>query len=99
MSGPDRLKVSQAASEDLTAIWRYTAARWGLDQADHYVDAFEDTFNALLATPEMARERPEFSPPVRIHPSGAHIVIYLVDGATLVILRVLHKRMDVEQHL
>lgn len=99
MSGPDRLRVSDAASDDVISIWRYTAARWGADQADRYLDALERTFNTLLAMPELARERPEFVPPVRIHPSGDHVVIYLVDGVTLVIVRVLNQRMDIDRHL
>lgn len=99
MSAADQLEVSDAASDDLIAIWQYTAGRWGVDQADHYVDALERTFKTLLAMPEIGRERSEFVPPVRIHPSGEHIVIYLVEASTLVIVRILHQRMDIERHL
>lgn len=44
--------------------------------------------------PGRARERPEFDPPVGIHPSGAHIVVYRIEGDHLAILRVLGGRQD-----
>lgn len=42
----------------------------------------------------MARERAEFTPPVRIHPSGAHLVIYRLEHGRPEILRILHARQD-----
>ena len=36
----------------------------------------------------MAREREEFTPPVRIHPSGSHLVIYRREGQGVEIIRV-----------
>ncbi len=44
--------------------------------------------------PEIARERPEFDPPVRIHPSAQHVIIYRIEGNYLTILRVLGGRQN-----
>ena len=32
------LRLSPAAERDLEGIWRYTAERWGVAQAEHYID-------------------------------------------------------------
>ncbi|WP_428670999.1 type II toxin-antitoxin system RelE/ParE family toxin [Roseibium sp.] len=91
---PTHYRLTPAAEHDLEDIWQYTARNWSEDQADSYVDALEGAFNTLLAMPEIARERTEFNPPVRIHPSAQHAIIYRVQGDHIVILRVLGGRQD-----
>lgn len=44
--------------------------------------------------PLIARERDEFSPPVRIHRTGPHLVIYRIADRHLDVLRVLGGRQD-----
>ncbi len=44
--------------------------------------------------PEIARERTEFHPPVRLHPHQAHLIVYQLEDKHLLIIRVLHRRTD-----
>ncbi|WP_235819077.1 type II toxin-antitoxin system RelE/ParE family toxin [Brucella pseudogrignonensis] len=46
-----------------------------------------NTLDLIAKNPQMAREREEISPPVRIHPFKAHLIIYQIEqnGAILVI--------------
>lgn len=90
MASPDRWSLHPAAQDDLAAVWCHGAARWGPDRADRYADGLFTLFDLLADFPEMARERPEFSPPVRIHPIEAHLVIYRVAAPGIEIIRVLH---------
>ena len=83
-----------AARTDLSDIWTHGAAIWGIDRADRYTDALFMLFELLATFPEMARERMEFTPPVRIHPSEAHLVIYRVEGQGIEIVRILHARQN-----
>ena len=87
-------RLTPAAQNDLEDIWIYTAQTWSMAQADRYTDIMEDTFDRLLFMPEMARERAEFDPPVRIHPIAEHLIIYQVERDQLVILRVLGAGQD-----
>ena len=82
-------RLTPAAQNDLEDIWLYTLEQWSVQQADRYTDILEDTLDRLLFMPEMARERPEFDPPVRIHPSAEHLIVYLIEGDQLVVLRIL----------
>lgn len=88
-SNPIAYQLSPAAQRDMEDIWLYSAQKWSLAQADRYTDIIEDTFDRLLFMPETARERPEFHPPVCIHPSAEHLIIYRVERDQLIILRLL----------
>jgi len=87
-------RLTPAAQDDLEEIWLYSARTWSVEQAERYTDALEETFDRLLATPEMARERTEFDPPVRIYPSAEHVIIYRIEDEYLAILRILGRRQD-----
>jgi len=87
-------QLTPAAQNDLEDIWLYTAQRWSAAQADRYTDILEDILERLLFMPEMARERREFDPPVRIHPSSEHLIIYRVENNHLAILRILGAGQD-----
>ncbi len=82
-------RLTPAAERDLEDIWLYTAQNWSMEQADRYTDALEDAFETILSMPEIARERLEFTPPVRIHPSAQHAIIYWVEDDHIAIIRVL----------
>ncbi|MGR3762276.1 type II toxin-antitoxin system RelE/ParE family toxin (plasmid) [Roseobacteraceae bacterium NS-SX3] len=94
-----RWRVRPAARDDLAAIWRHGAETWGETQADAYTDGLFALFDLLADFPEMARERAEFTPPVRIHPTGAHLVIYRIAEGAPEIIRILHTRQDLMQFL
>ena len=87
------------AEADLSAIWLQGAARWGVDQAERYADGLFAVFDLLAEFPEMARERREFTPPVRIHPSGSHLVIYQLEGQGIEIIRILHSHQNLTAYL
>ena len=87
-------RLTPAAQGDLEDIWLYTARQWSADQANRYTDILEDTFDRLLFMPEMARERLEFDPPVRIHPNAEHLIIYRIEDDCLAILRILGAGQD-----
>lgn len=87
-------RLTPAAQRDLVDIWFYTAQQWSVTQADRYTDILEDTLERLLFMPDIARERPEFDPSVRIHPSADHLIIYRIENHYLSILRVLGASQD-----
>ncbi len=92
----DRLPVrlSPLAETDLEDIWTYSAENWSVDQADRYVDALAAAFDTIAHMPEIARERSEFTPPVRIHPSAQHVIIYRIRPDHIEIIRVLGGKQD-----
>jgi toxin ParE1/3/4 len=92
-------KLTPEAENDLIKIYLFGFQNFGEAQAENYFSELEEVFRMLGETPLICRERLEFSPPVRIHPHGRHLIVYVIDTDRILIVRVLHHSMDVPQHL
>ncbi len=87
-------RLSEDADNDIVHLYAEGVKQFGLKQADHYHDALFDMFDLLAVNPEMARERAEFTTPVRVHRFQSHMIIYEIDGNDILIIRVRHGRED-----
>ena len=92
-------RLTPKAEEDLAAIWRLSAETWSAAQSDTYLDTLVATIDTIVAMPPLARERREFDPPVRIHSTAEHVIIYLVDGDVIVVIRILGGRQNLRAML
>ncbi len=87
-------KLSNAAETDIILAYIEGVDDFGIPQAESYHARLERTFELLSENPRMARERLEISPPVRVHPCGSHVIIYVIEGDDVFIIRVRHQRED-----
>ncbi|TNE65212.1 MAG: type II toxin-antitoxin system RelE/ParE family toxin [Alphaproteobacteria bacterium] len=88
-------RLSGKAEDDIIDIYLQGIALFGAQQAERYHHEMADIFRFLSNEPMAARERLEIDPPVRVHPYGAHIIIYIVEpSGDILILRVRHARED-----
>lgn len=87
--------LSLAAEEDIVDIAEEGVRLFGAAQARQYHEDLFTIFNLIAANPRMARERFEISPPVRIHPFKAHLVVYRIEeGGDILVIRVRHGHED-----
>jgi len=94
MSWDDRYRLTPRALADLDDIWRFSAETWSIEQADRYLDDLVRVFEMIAAMPGLARERRDFSPPVRIHVYQSHLIVYIETDGRIHILRLLGERQD-----
>jgi toxin ParE1/3/4 len=87
------------AREDLEDTWSYTYETWGEDQADSYIYDMDSAFRALSAKPEKERPCDDIREGYRKHSLGKHIIFYRKSKKGIEIVRILHQRMDPDQHL
>lgn len=88
-------QLTREAEADIIDIYRYGARTFGIAHADAHHDRLEKTFDLLAAFPQMARERPELDPPMRVHPCHPHIILDTTapDGS-IHIIRIRHGSED-----
>jgi toxin ParE1/3/4 len=92
-------KTTVLADEDLIGIYSYGARIFGAPQAERRFADLMVCFELLAERPMVARERPELSPPVRVHFHKTHVIAYLVRGDEILIVRVLDGRQDWVEYL
>ncbi len=92
-------KKSVKADEDIVSIFLYGAKNFGLEQAEKYHGELENIFTLLSQNPQIARERTEFQPAVRIHFHQMHVIVYIINKTDILILRVLDGRQNWEKFL
>jgi toxin ParE1/3/4 len=90
-----KIVKSRAATADLRAIYRYFEA-YNPYAAARIIAAVDAKFRVIAEQPRIGRERPEFGAGVRSFVSGNHVILYAIDGAKIVILRVVDGRMDLD---
>jgi toxin ParE1/3/4 len=94
-----RYRTTLQADEDLFAIYAGGLRDFGAEQAEKYLAGLLRAFTFVAEHPLSARERREFTPPVRMHFFGSHVIVYAVRPEDVLIIRVLHGRQDWRRHL
>lgn len=90
-----KARISAAAEADLIDIYVAGVRDFGHARAEAYQDRLDDAIRIIADNPQIARLRHEIDPPVRVHPVGSHIIVYLVEeGSPARILRIRHHRED-----
>lgn len=85
-------RLSKSAERDLIDIYLEGVRSFGFKIADEYSFQLESIFETLSNHPNIARERLEITPPVRVHPFRSHMIIYETDAIGVLILRIRHHR-------
>jgi len=95
-----RFRLSAAADADMRSIAEHTREQWGLEQRDAYIGELFEAFARLAASPEMAAKIDHVRKGYRKFSHRSHVVFFRQSETHgIEIIRVLHKRMDVEAQL
>ena len=90
-----RFSLSVEAEEDIIVFTEQGIRMFGSLQATRYHDDLFAVLELIAANPRMAREREEISPPVRIHPFKAHLIVYRIEeNGTIFVIRIRHGHED-----
>ena len=95
-----KLRFTNKAVEDLTSIWNYTFKTWSERQADEYYEMLISACRRILVSSLVpARLYTEISPDLYGVKAGYHLIFFktITDGDVLIV-RILHERMDIKRH-
>ena len=87
-------RLSTRAAADLGGIARYTIETFGVEQARRYRDELEACFRNLVENPRLGRSAERLRPGLRRFEHRSHAVFYMQNEDGILIVRILHARMD-----
>jgi toxin ParE1/3/4 len=90
------LELSERAQLDFRDILSYTLQTWGEEQLVKYRDLIASAFTAIINNPEAGRGD---TAPYRRYTAGQHFIFYRIEGATVTVVRILHRKSDFLRHL
>jgi toxin ParE1/3/4 len=91
--------ISPRAAADINDIYDYTEERWGQDQAEAY------TLGIRQALQEVCRGNRAGKPIGHIKQKAislsyrSHYIVYRQEFRSIVVIRILHRRMNIGRHL
>lgn len=88
--------VAPRARRDLRDAWVYSRDHWGPSRANRYIRDLDAAIQRVGENPMLGQTCDEVRPGYRKHPAGSHMLFYAVRDDAVVIVRVLHQQMDVE---
>ena len=94
----DHYQLTPLAEADLEEIWVYTLREWSLDQANSYIHDVIDAFEGLKDGSKRGRPT-DIRAGYFKYAVGSHVIYFQEQEKNLVVIRVLHGRMDVMRHL
>jgi toxin ParE1/3/4 len=94
-----RLQLTEIARADLKSIRRYSQHKWGPERTKRYMSQLKQAMKGLLKGTVIGRERSDVRPGLRMASSGRHCIFFEADPSRVLIVRVLHDRMDHQRHL
>jgi toxin ParE1/3/4 len=94
-----RLEFAEIARTDLKSVRRYSQRTWGLERTVQYMTTLRDTMKGLVAGTAVSRKRDDLRPGLHMATSGRHCVFFEADQSRILVVRVLHDRMDYRRHL
>ena len=92
------IALQPEARRDIEDILVYRADQWGLAQRDVYRDEIGRTLEILRENPRLGRPRDEIAAGLRSFRIRQHVIYYRVTAGTVIVLRVMHGKMDAAQY-
>lgn len=84
----------------MLSIGRYTRKQWGKAQQIRYLTQFDSAFHDLADKPDIGRACDDIRKGYFKYGVGKHVIFYRhTEKSQIEIVRILHGRMDIEQHL
>jgi toxin ParE1/3/4 len=93
-------RLTNEAVKDLEDIWSYTKQTWSLEQADRYYNLIIEEIEFIASNPHLGRSVDNIMAGYKSTQVKSHIVYCKqIDDDRILIVRILHQRMDSENKL
>jgi toxin ParE1/3/4 len=91
--------ISPRALQDIEDIWAYTFEKWSIVQADYYQDEISNALQHFASHPTLGKivesNGIEYLR-IKVH---HHLLFCRIQKKLLIVVRILHEKMDTDMHL
>jgi len=94
-----KYQFTDEAAKDIEEILEYSVMNFGPEQAQHYFEALKECIDLLADNPRMGRSAEEILPDYLRFPFESHMIFYKIFSSSILVVRILHERMDPERHM
>ena len=94
-----RYELSHLAKLDLENIWKYTAKKWSVNQANSYYELLINQVSEICKNPNIGKSLEQIKMEHRAMQVKSHLIIYKVKNKIVFVDRVLHQRMDIVKRI
>lgn len=92
-------EISRLALKDLDEIWEYTAEHWSKQQANKYFKEIILVINKICNNSEIGKPIDDIKIGHRRINVKSHMIIYKIKKEIIYIDRILHQKMDIDEHI
>lgn len=92
-------RLSRKADQDIADHYQYGIRRFGIAKARDYLLGLHDCFESLSINPKQGRVADELYVGLFKYSYGSHVIFYMVEDNSILVARVLGKKMDYPRHL
>jgi toxin ParE1/3/4 len=94
-----RLEFTPRARRDVEEIWEYSVDQFGVDKADVYLHNLQRAAMTVTEDPGRGVACDEIRSGYRRFSVGSHILFFKASATRVVIVRILHRRMDFVRYI
>ena len=95
-----KYRLTNKTTADLINIWDYTLKEWSQNQAEKYYSQLISAFNHITGNQSVGKSYSEVKNNLFGFSTGKHIIFYQLENEQeILIVRILHENMDLENRL
>jgi len=94
-----KLKLSPKAINDLEEVYEYTLSNWGTKQAEKYQDELFEQMTRIAHDSQIGSTYLFSKGNYQKFKINKHLIFYRIENEDLVVVRILHERMDFKSRL
>jgi len=94
-----KYQFTEEADKDVEEILAYSVKNFGVTQTQDYFVALKECIELLADNPNMGHSAEEILPEYLRFSHESHIIFYKNLSSSILVVRILHERMDPKLHL
>ena len=94
-----KYQLTEEAVRDVEGILEYSVINFGANQAQHYFEALKECIELLADNPGMGHSAEDILSDYLRFSFESHVIFYKVLSSSILVVRVLHERMDTKRHM